>query len=82
MELNKCHVTKKEFPKVELRNGENILSQLLSLIKKGYPDFTTKIYISTEQLNIYRNKYFKSLLKSENKELGKLEKDILSVITF
>ena len=80
MDKEICHISKQEFPLRDLVQGFSIKPQILSLIKKDFPDFTSEKYISNEKLNLYRKKYLESLIKREHRELNSLEKEVLKAI--
>lgn len=80
MEKGICHITKKEFDLTKLVQGVALKSQIISLIQKEHPDFSSEKYISLEILNTYRKKYLESMIKKENRELSKLEKEVLQAI--
>ncbi|MCF8461242.1 MAG: DUF1003 domain-containing protein [Flavobacteriales bacterium] len=76
-----CHLTKQVLPLGELAQGYSLKPQLIALIKKDFPDFSSDSYISLEKLNEYRRKYLESLIKKEHRDLNKLEKEVLKAIT-
>ena len=49
-----CSITNKEMPLDKLVAGTSITSQIVKLIKKGHPRFSTDKYISREILGLYR----------------------------
>lgn len=79
-EKEACFIDKKEFPIDELIKGSSIRTQLLKLIKKDFPEFSTDKYISIDNLSVYRKKYLKILIKKEYKDLGALEDEIIEKI--
>jgi len=76
----KCYIDKKEFPIENLIKGSLIRIQLLKLIRKDFPEFSTDNYISVDNLSIYRKKYLEKLIKKESKDLGTLENEIIEKI--
>lgn len=76
-----CHITKKNYPLEELTAFESIKKQVLPLIMKEFPDFSKGQFISNNELNKFRRKYLESLLKSENRDLNKLEKEVIKAIS-
>ena len=76
----KCYIDKKYYPSENLIKGSFIRSQILKLIKKDYPEFSTDNFISIDNLNIYRKKYLKKLIKKESKDLGALENEIIEKV--
>jgi uncharacterized membrane protein len=73
-------ISKKEFPENEKVIGKIIRKSILDLIKKDYPDFDVKCYISISELNQYRQKYIAGYLVNEVGELNALEADVLQTI--
>ena len=51
MEKELCYITKKEFDLTKLVQGSTLKSQIISLIQKDYPDFSSDYYISLDILN-------------------------------
>jgi uncharacterized membrane protein len=80
MEKGSCFITKKEFPLDELIDYSSIKYQLISLIKKDYPNFGVGEMISYESLNHYRKKYLEYLIKREKRDINKLEKEVINAI--
>ncbi|MDX1830144.1 MAG: DUF1003 domain-containing protein [Lutibacter sp.] len=76
----KCYIDKKDYPLENLVKGSFIRTQLVKLIKKDYPEFSTDSYISIANLNVYRKKYLKKLIKKESKDLGVLENEIIEKV--
>jgi len=76
----KCYIDKKDFPIENLVKGSFIRSQLLKLIRKDFPEFSTDNYISIDNLSIYRKKYLEKLIKKETKDLGALESEIIEKV--
>nr|WP_227009154.1 DUF1003 domain-containing protein [Christiangramia fulva] len=75
-----CYITKKEFPEDQLTAYGSIKKQLLELIKKEHPGFSETDFISHQALNSYRKKYLERLIKAENREVSKLEKEVIKAI--
>lgn len=80
MKTNTCYISKKELPIEELTSYSSIKKQLIELIRKDFPSFSENDFISHEALNSYRKKYLEKLLIKENKELNKLEKEVINAI--
>jgi uncharacterized membrane protein len=76
----KCYIDKKDYPIENLVKGSFIRTQLVKLIKKDFPEFSTDNYISIDNLSVYRKKYLKKLLKKESKDLGVLENEIIEKV--
>lgn len=80
MEKESCQITKKQYNKESLIEGASIKRELIALIKKDFPDFSSEKYISFESLSIYRKKYLVTRIKKEHRELNHLEKEVLHSI--
>lgn len=76
----KCYIDKKDYPVESLVKGSFIRSQLLKLIRKDYPEFSTDNFITIDNLSIYRKKYLQKLIKKESKDLGTLENEIIEKV--
>jgi uncharacterized membrane protein len=76
-----CHVTQKEVPEEEAQLGRDLRPQLFRNIRKEHPGFTKESYISPEALNEYRKKHLASLIRQENRDLNRLEKEVVEAIT-
>ncbi len=80
MEKELCYITKREYDPKDLVQGFSLKPQLINLIQKDFPDFSSEKYISQESLSAYRKKYLESMIKKESKELNKLEKEVIKAI--
>ena len=80
MTTGTCHITGKEYPTEELTSYSAIKKQLIQIIKKDSPDFSENDCISHEALTVYRRKYLESLIRTEQRELNKLEQVVLKSI--
>lgn len=79
--LPRCHITHKEIKPGEGYRGDFIKKPLLQLIQKDNPDFNLDSYISSEELNRYREMYLVNIIKQEKGELNKLENEVLKAIS-
>lgn len=70
-----------EYPDSEKVSGKIIRNPILALIQKDYPDFNEEKYISINELNLYREKYFSNYLQIEDEELNSLEKNVLVALS-
>lgn len=52
----------------------------LSYYKKDFPDFSSKGYISIDELNQYRGLYLTSLITREKGELAVIDNDVMEAI--
>lgn len=76
----KSDISGVEFSESEKVVGKSIRLPLLHLIQKDHPNFTIRKNISSEELNIYREKYIAKFLTSDNEELTELEKHVVKSI--
>lgn len=65
-----------EFPVSEKICGNVIRKPILQLIKTDYPDFKDELFIALTELDVYREKYISSYLKSELGELTNFESKV------
>ena len=75
-----CQLTKQTLPLDELVPYTGIRKQLIDLITRDLPTFSKGQFISAKELDRYRQQYLNSLIKRENKELNKLEREVLTAI--
>lgn len=75
-----CALTQKTLPLRELTPYHDIRRQILELIHKDLPTFSGEQYIANAELNKYRQRYLKKLIGKENRELNKLEHEVLDAI--
>jgi uncharacterized membrane protein len=80
MKKGTCYITKKEYPVDQLIDYSSIKHQLISLIKKDHPGFSEKDMISYESMNSYRKKYLETLIRKEQRDINKLEKEVINAI--
>lgn len=80
MEKGICHISKTEFEIKNLIEFKNINPMIRHLMLIDFPDFSEGKYVSLNKLAEYRRKYLERLIKKENKELNKLEKEVLNSI--
>jgi len=76
-----CQITKKEVNETEAHKGDALRPSLLSLIQQEHRDFSNDSYISSGELNKYRNKQLAQLIDDENGELNLLEKEVVVSIS-
>lgn len=81
METFKSNISNKEFPISEKTSAKLIRHTLLDLIKKDNPQFNHESYLSTSELNYYREKYISDYLSKEVGELSNLEKTVIASLT-
>ncbi|MBL7891142.1 MAG: DUF1003 domain-containing protein [Bacteroidia bacterium] len=71
-------ISKKEFPITEKVLGKFIRPSIFAKIRQEYPDFKVSGCISTNELNVFRQKYISSFMVKELKELSELEETVLN----
>ncbi len=81
MTFQKCIVTGKELPMSQLHQGDDLRPALFDLIKKDFPNFSSKDFISIEQLNVYRKKYLEDIISESQGAVSTLEKEVIESIT-
>jgi uncharacterized membrane protein len=78
MELS--YISKKNIPKGEEVNAQDIRDGVYNLICKDYPGFDRSCFISLSELNSYRRLYLTSLIIQEKGELALIDKDVMDAI--
>ncbi len=73
-------ITGQELPLDELTSYSDIRRSIIELIHRDFPKFSKGQLISTKELNKYRQLYLKKLITKEDRELNKLEKEVLEAI--
>ncbi len=81
MDTFKSDISGKEFPISEKTSAKLIRHTLLALIQKDNPQFKHESYLSTTELNFYREKYISDFLSKEVGELSTLEKTVITSLT-
>lgn len=77
MEKFRSDLSNKEFPITDRVSGKLVRNTILELIKKDNPQFTSKNYLSSSELNHYREKYIESSLTKQIGKLTELEQTVL-----
>ncbi len=67
----------KEFPDSEKISGKSVRKSIFELLIKDNPQFTKDKFLSSEELNTYREKYVESYLTKQLGDLTNLEKTVL-----
>ncbi|MFA6923666.1 MAG: DUF1003 domain-containing protein [Bacteroidales bacterium] len=75
-----CQITKEELPISELVPALIVREPLVKLIKKQYPGWDENGYISSKELNKFRNEYVKNIVEVEKGELTEIEKEVIESI--
>jgi uncharacterized membrane protein len=73
-----CIVCKENKKSTQALHADLVRNGVQNLIKKEYPKWNENSYICFPDLNHYRAKYMKELLKKEKGELSKIEKDVVT----
>ena len=66
-----------KFPVSERISGKTVRRSILNLIQKEHPDFTADKFLSSGELNHYREKYMEAFLTRQMGNLTELEKKVL-----
>ncbi len=77
METFISDLSKQQFPIKEKISGKSIRKSILELINRDYQAFTSDMFLSEKELNIYRQKYIESYLKQQIGDITSLEKKVL-----
>lgn len=80
METFKSDLSGKEFPLNERTYGDLLRPSIRKLIHEDHPDFNDESVLSTEELNIYREKYIRELMEEQLGELTSLDQTVLKSI--
>ncbi len=76
-----CGITGKEYPEKDLVGIDSIRPQIMTLLKKAYPDWAgDKGKISIEILNAVRDEYVQQMIVEETGEIGSLDLDVMESI--
>lgn len=70
-----------EFPEKDKVVGCDIRFPIFNLIKADYPDFNEKQFISTNELNIYRERYISKFLQTEVSQLSSIHKQVIDSLS-
>ena len=81
MKTFKSDISNKEFPITEKVSAKTIRHSILDLIQKDYPQISHESYISSSELDDYREKSISDYMSREIGELTELEKTVLNSIT-
>ena len=80
MQVFTSDLSKKDFPVKEKVSGKMIRECIMREIKKEYPDFDNNCYLSSSELNHYRDQYIQNLLTKEMGTITDLEKTVMESI--
>ena len=81
MKTFKSDISNTEFPITERVSAKTIRHSILDLIQKDYPQISHESYISSSELDDYREKSISDYMAREIGELTELEKTVLTSIT-
>jgi uncharacterized membrane protein len=70
-------LSQKEFPVTEKVSASTIRHSILHMIQKNKPSISHNSFVSTSELNLYRERYITEFLTKEIGELTELEKTVL-----
>lgn len=73
-------ISKKVFPLKEKVSGNQVRDCLLEEIQKDAPDFNNDSLLALSELNEYRGRYMRSLLKKEGNVLSELENKVIAAL--
>lgn len=71
-------ITGKKVREVDAVSAETIRPSINRLIKKKFPNWSDKSYISKEGLKEFRKQYIEELIRKEKGELSRIEKEVLN----
>ncbi len=77
MEKFRSDLSNKEYPISDKVSGKLVRSTILELIKQDNPQFTSNNYLSSSELNHYREKYIENSLLKQVGKLTDLEQVVL-----
>lgn len=77
MKTFRSDLSKQEFPISEKVSGKSIRSSILKLIVKDVPEFNADKYLSSSELNKYREQYIEEFLKNQVGDLSELDNTVL-----
>lgn len=67
----------KEFPVSEKVSGKAVRISIMEILQKEHPQFTTDKFLSSSELNYFREQYIESFLTKQIGTLTQLEKTVL-----
>jgi uncharacterized membrane protein len=81
MESFRSDISNIEFPVVEKISAKTIRHSILRLIQNDHPQFSHESFLSSTELNEYKERAITDYLVKEVGELSELEKTVLSSVT-
>ncbi len=75
------HISKNQAIPEGSYRADELRPSIFELIKKDYPDFTKKSYISIEEHNKYRMRQLSMIIEQEKGDVDKLEQEVVDAIT-
>jgi uncharacterized membrane protein len=80
LETVTCQVCNKQKKMSEVIPAELVSEPVVEIIRKTYPDWSSRGFICISDLNNFRAKYVKEIIESEKGEFSDLEKQVLESI--
>lgn len=77
MNTFKSSISNREYPSSERVLGKSVRKSIMNLILKENPEFTADHYLSSSELNEYRQKYHSGYLANQIGEITDLERKVL-----
>jgi uncharacterized membrane protein len=77
----KCFITGKLINKNQLVPASTLRNNLLTFIKRDFPEFNESCFICQDALRMYKKKYLESIIESDMGELHKVEHEVVSAIS-
>ena len=74
------HISKQPIHHISSIKGRDVRADILLLIQLDFPDFTEESFLSLDELNHYRRKYFRKLVEQEMGELEIIDADVMEAI--
>ncbi len=75
-----CHITGKRLYNSDAVPAATIRHGIKDLIKKSYPDFNDTCYISRDEMKRFRQEYIETVIKKDQGELTRLDKEVVNSI--
>lgn len=76
-----CFITKKQVPLENAHQGGTLPAPVFALIQSEYPAFSTKDYISTDQLKRFQIQYLTKTIEQNGAVLEHPEKEVVQAIS-
>lgn len=76
-EMVLCQICKEEKRLNEVLPGELVRTPVVELIRKKYPEWSSKGFICLADLNHFRTEYVQDVLEAEQGEMSALEEEVV-----